>query len=404
MARIALAFIFAVFFGAAASAQTPFAPAVIVNDEPITYYDIEQRARILATGGMQPGPQLNGFALEQLIDDRLRVQAGDEIQITATNEELASAAIELAAQQGLDRAGLIERVKRGGATEAALSDLLTAQVVWRKVVNARFASRSLPSEVELDQEIELAAAGRSVSLRISEIAIVAGSRGDDAARQLADQVVARLAAGDDFAALARRYSEAATASKGGLVGWVPEAALPPDIAEGFTRIEPGQTTGAYAIPGGYSIFRLEDRRNETPDWAREAELSMVRVMVPLEQGAGEDDVEAAREEARRLGAASVCEGQEVISEEAATERLQNIRLIKLPGTVQDAVRMLGPRQASRPVRNEGSMDVFVVCDRKGGVDQEARNRIAARIQNERLNRFAEGYMQELRREAVIERR
>ena len=41
---------------------------------------------------------------------------------------------------------------------------------------------------------------------------------------------------------------------------------------------------------------------------------------------------------------------------------------------------------------------------KGGVDGEARDRLRIQIRNTRLARLAEGYMQELRREAVIERR
>ena len=46
---------------AVAQAQTAFAPAAVVNDDPITFYEIEQRARLLAIGSnASPGPELRG--------------------------------------------------------------------------------------------------------------------------------------------------------------------------------------------------------------------------------------------------------------------------------------------------------------------------------------------------------
>ena len=48
MRRITPLTIIGALLGAgAAMAQTAFAPAAIVNDDPITYYEIEQRALIL---------------------------------------------------------------------------------------------------------------------------------------------------------------------------------------------------------------------------------------------------------------------------------------------------------------------------------------------------------------------
>ena len=389
----------------AVGAQTAFAPVAIVNDSPITYFDVEQRATILRLGGGPGGAELQGAALEQLIDDRLRVQAGAALEIDASGEEIAAAATELAQRQGLDRAGLVERIQRAGATEDALIDLLRAQVVWREVVNSRFLSRATPTEVELDQEIALAASGETRSFRLSEIAVPAPPGREATAKRQVETALRELQAGGAFATVARRYSRAPSAANGGDVGFIPETALPPNIADALSAIQPGQITGILEVPGGFSLFQLTDVRVERGGLEQDAQLSLVRVMVPLDQNADDDEVAAARAQARELGENSeACIGQGVVTSDAVMERIPKSPLVQLPNSVQDAVRLLGPQQASRPVRSDGSMDVFIVCDREGGVDGEARDRLRIQIRNTRLARLAEGYMQELRREAVIERR
>ena len=41
---------------APAAAQTAFAPVAVVNDDVITYYDVDQRARILQLSGAEASP------------------------------------------------------------------------------------------------------------------------------------------------------------------------------------------------------------------------------------------------------------------------------------------------------------------------------------------------------------
>lgn len=405
MARLALTWFLALILSAgAAIAQTAFAPAIIVNDDPITYYDIQQRAKILEIGGAPVGPETNAVAAEQLIDDRLRLQAGRRLQITASGDEIAEAATELASRQGLDRAGLVERVVRFGGSEEALIDLLRSQVIWRKVVAARFGSRAAPSEAELDQELALAAADKTRSFNLSEIIIV-GDAGEAEVQRKLEAALSALDSGQSFEDVARRFSESPSATEGGAIGWVPENSIPANITAALTDIQPGTITAPLPVPGAVTLFRLNDRRVDASPLASDAQFSLVRLMVPLDENADDEAVAAARAEARKLSESSRgCDALPELSEEAAMERIPRSPLIEFPTSVQDAIRLLGPQQASRPVRNRGSMDVFVVCDRQGGVDQAVRDQLRGQIMERRLNRFSDGHLQELRRQAVIERR
>jgi len=82
------------------AAQTLFRPVAVVNDSAITGFDLAQRAQILvALGFTAASPDsLRAEALDQLIEDRLKIQAGREIGIRPT-EEMIEAGIEAFARQ-----------------------------------------------------------------------------------------------------------------------------------------------------------------------------------------------------------------------------------------------------------------------------------------------------------------
>lgn len=399
-----LAMVFAAL-ASCVSAQTAFAPAAVVNDDPITFYEIDQRARLLAIGSnAAPGAELNNAALEQLIDDRLRMQAARQAGLDASPAEISAAADELAGQQGLSRDQFIEGIAQSGVSEDTLIDLLRPQVAWRSLVTRRFASRSTPNDSEVDQEILLAANGRSRTFRLSEIALPIPEGREQQAQAIIDRVTEELASGASFAAVAQRFSRSPSAQQGGDVGWVPESRLPPEIAAVIGALQSGQITGALPVPGGVSFFKLENQRSEAPPWAQPAAVSMVRIALPLTENASAEEIAEVRERAAELaGGAQGCKGLPDLGDAEAI-RVTKRPLSELPGNVQSAVQLLLPNQTSRPVRSAGSMDVFVMCERSGGVDGQARQQLFEQIRNTRLARFAEGYLQELRREAVIERR
>ncbi|WP_340108764.1 peptidylprolyl isomerase [Pikeienuella sp. HZG-20] len=398
--RTAAGVLAALLFAAVAAAQTAFAPAVVVNDDVITYYDVEQRAKLLQLNGAPPGPELNNAALDQLIDDRLRAQAGARFKQTADPEEMNAAVAEFAQRAGVDPATFLAKIKQAGIDRAALDTLLSSQIVWRELVNGRFGSRATPSEVELDQEIALAASSQTRSYRISEIALPAGRGQEAEARATIERILAELRRGTDFAKLARRFSRTPSAKNGGDVGWVPETMLPPELAQIIAQTPPGGVTPPFATPGGVSIYRVADSRDETPPWARESQVSLRRISVPIAGDAAAAETKAAALKAETDGCASLPD----LAGEATVESIDRTPLNALPAPVRDAVQLLQTGQTSGPVRAENSVDIYVVCERVGGVDEQTRAQLRDQIRSRRLNRLADGYLQELRREAVIERR
>lgn len=90
---------------------------------------------------------------------------------------------------------------------------------------------------------------------------VDADRTDAAARALADEIAGRLAKGEDFAALAARYSgDPGSANRGGDLGF----AAPGNYVEAFDKalfaLKAGETSAPVKTEFGYHIIRLEELR------------------------------------------------------------------------------------------------------------------------------------------------
>jgi len=89
------------------------------------------------------------------------------------------------------------------------------------------------------------------------------ARTEEAAHEKANDLIKKLAAGGDFAALARAESEHQTASKGGDLGVVPinspQVQIPAEIKAAVAKLQPGQVSEPIHISGAFLIIKLESR-------------------------------------------------------------------------------------------------------------------------------------------------
>lgn len=99
---------------------------------------------------------------------------------------------------------------------------------------------------------------RHILLRPSEIQSLDGARGTLLALRT------RIAAGEDFAALAREHSEdSASASQGGDLGWVEPKALVPEFEEAMNALAPRELSEPVRTPFGVHLIQVLERRQQT---------------------------------------------------------------------------------------------------------------------------------------------
>ena len=251
---------------APAQAQTMFRPVAVVNDSAITAFDLAQRAQILGILGFPAADQevLRAEAMDRLIEDRLKMQEGARLGITAEDDMISAALDGIAKRVRVSQEEFMKGMQSRGVTEQALRDMVSADVIWQQVVRARFNRRIDPGEAEIDAEIGEMQARGNVSYNVAEIGLPMRESGRTEAqtRELANKLYEQLNQGADFNALVKRYSRAPSAARGGVVGWVESARLPPDIADTLAGLQPGQIALPVEVSGGISILKLLDVKTE----------------------------------------------------------------------------------------------------------------------------------------------
>ena len=253
----------------AAPAQTMFRPVAIVNDSAITGFDLAQRARILIALGFPTASAdaLRAESLDRLIEDRLKLQEGARLGLTLQADGIDDGIDEFASRAGLSADEFRAAMSTQGVTDQALTDMISAEMVWRQLVRGLFAGRSRPGDAEIDAEIALVQQRAGISYRVAEIGLPTGDAGRSSAetRALAEKLYVSLSQGGDFAAAVRTHSRAPSAARGGEVGWVSTAQIPPNFVEILSELSPGQVGRPLTVSGGIMILKLIDKRTDAAD-------------------------------------------------------------------------------------------------------------------------------------------
>jgi len=141
--------------GVAAVTAQEVSIKILVNDEPISDYDIDQRERFLAISTQQqPSPALKKQAADMLIDERLQIQEGRKVSVAASEEDVTAIITDMAQKNNLNVEGLATALGKAGVNIKTLKDRIRAELVWRETVKKKFRRDIQIAEVDVDQAME----------------------------------------------------------------------------------------------------------------------------------------------------------------------------------------------------------------------------------------------------------
>ncbi|MEO0383339.1 MAG: peptidylprolyl isomerase [Pseudomonadota bacterium] len=133
-----------------AAAQSVYT-AVLVNDVPISNYDINARTALLRLQGASSAQASSG-AENELIDEALQRAEARRLGISVTQAELDQALQTIASRSGLSVSQLGQALGQRGVNLATLRSSIEAQILWDQVIRARFQAT-----VRVDEQDVLAA-------------------------------------------------------------------------------------------------------------------------------------------------------------------------------------------------------------------------------------------------------
>jgi peptidyl-prolyl cis-trans isomerase SurA len=392
-----------------------YRPSATVNGEIITATDIEQRMALIrvANNNMElPADQeqaLRQQVFSNLIDEKLQIQEAKAAKIDIDEKLVDDQFARLAARFKQSPDQFAKYLASKGSSAGAVKQQIRGEYAWDRLLQRNIQSSTNVSTEEVEAIVKQMNESKGLDeFHLGEIYLSATPETAAAVAENAQKIIQALQAGGSFQAYARQFSEASTAVVGGDLGWVKAAQLPPTMAEAAAQMAPGQLVGPVEVPGGISIMLMIDRRQVLTADPRDAVLSLKQVSLDFPAGTTEAQAtdlagkfaEATRAIAGCGGADSVAAalGAHVVSRD-------NIQMRALPPPLQATLASMQIGQTTQPfgAANEG-ISVLVLCGRDMPQTATAPDlqEIENRLLEEKVNKRAQRYLRDLRRDAVIE--
>lgn len=388
--------------------------AATVNGKPISVYDLVHRMRlVILTSQLPDTPEtrqrLTSQVLRNLIDEALQLQEAERLKITVSDSEVDALLVRLNKQNGVAPGSIEKMLERNKIDINVLRTKLRAEKAWMMVIRKQIRRQVAISSEEVDEELARLRLVRHLPRhRVAEIFLpVDGISNDTQVRELADRLMQQLRSGAKFSALAREFSQSASAAVGGDLGWVTQGQLDSELEHEIATLRPGQIAGPIRTLAGFYILRLLDRSEGSQQASDSSTVDYVQLLLPVAADADAD------KRARALSVASeirdevsnCAEMQNVYPEYPSIKKSEHksVSLMSLPIELRKSVAMLKKNETSEPIPLEKGITLVTVCDRKDDdTGLPSRSEIRQRLGDRRLNMLIQRYMRELRRTAIVD--
>ena len=387
-----------------------------VNEHPITNYDVEQRARFLefATNIQitdENRDRVYEDALQLIIDDKLRLAEAKDMIPEVESAVLPEARNFMNQNFGDgNRSGAIV-LREAGIDPMTVQQKYTSDLAWSSYISGRFQEKFSNIEMMIDEELErIKLNAAKPQIQLGEIVLAPGQSRDLAQTgALAKEIVAAVRKGASFAEIARQYSAAGSASRGGNIGWVMIEKLPKMFRDGLDGKTSGQVTDPILLDGAYYILRHTGERKDGFVDNSQSMVWLARAILPVPADATDADrLEAAAKVSRDTSGITDCDAMEILNTEygsGAFARLDEMLVADMAPQMQQLIASLETGKPSEPLAFAEGVASMMICKLdKPELQLPDREEIRQVFFDRVFGSLSERQALKLRRTAVIERR
>ena len=246
----------------------------VVNDDVITRHELDERVQEVARQlqkqdtPLPPADVLEKQILERMITDMLQQQYARENGVRVDDTQLNLAITRIAQQNNFPTLGEFRaKLEAEGVDYKKFREEIRSEIIATRLREREVESKLIISEGEVDNYLankaRIGSAGEEFHL-VHILVLVpeqASAEKIQAARERAEQALAKLKDGADFAQVAAGVSDAKDALKGGDLGWRSGDSIPPLFLNELQSMKPGETSGVLRSPSGFHILRLLEKRS-----------------------------------------------------------------------------------------------------------------------------------------------
>lgn len=382
----------------AAQAQSPFAPAIRVNDRAITYYELDQRALLLQALNSPGDPQKE--ARTQLIEERLKLDAAIVAGVKVTEEMITEGIKDFAGRAKLTPEKFLEYLASKDVARQSFEDFLFAGLAWREVVRAKFSNRMSVDDTDIDKALRALNVNTSALVLLSEIFIPAPEGRENDALDLAREL-SKDQSYEEFSNNARRWSVAPTRDDGGRLEWMALTKLPPALRPVILALKPGEVTQPIPLQGAVALFQMRSIAESDYRAPSIAAIEYTTYLIP-----GGRSPEALAQAQTIMADTDTCDDLYAKAQGQPPEVLT--RVTQKPGEIPrdialELAKLDKGEFSTLLTRNNGqSLVLLMMCGRTPSVSEDAsREDLIAQLRNRRIEALATGYLEQLRADARI---
>lgn len=242
--------------------------AAVVNQELVTAGEVERRLERTradaARGGyrLPPEEELRKQVFDALIDERVIISSARDGGMKVDDAEVDRAVQSVAAQNQLSPDVLRERLRAEGIDYGRFRANLRDQIMIERLREREVYQRIRVSDEEIEQQLakQRTAAAADAEMNLAQILVSVSEGASPQAlaerRARAEQALARVRAGEDFAAVARELSEDSNRERGGELGMRPVTRLPDLFVDAVRELPVGGVAELQRSGAGFHVLKV----------------------------------------------------------------------------------------------------------------------------------------------------
>jgi peptidyl-prolyl cis-trans isomerase SurA len=408
----------------------------VVNNDVITMQELQQRIQVVEQrfaaqgqggGALPPRAELQRQVLERMIVELAQLQLAKEMNIQVDDVMLDRAVARIAEQNRMNLQQFRNELERQNVPFAAFREEIRREIMLQRLREREVDNRIQITESEIDNflagESGTSAAPQELNIAHILVRIPENASPEQIAerRRRAEQLLAQLQGGADFAKLAATSSDAAEALNGGELGWRSQERLPQLFLEAVANLAPGEVAPLVKSANGFHILKLVGKRTPsvvragastpamptsvTQTHARHILIKVNQVVSSLEAQRKLQDLK------QRLdnNAAKFEDLARAFSNDLSASKGGDLGWIYPGDTVPEferAMDALKPGQISEPIETPFGFHLIQVLERKTQDVSKERQRLAARqvLRERKIEEATEEWLRQLRDRAYVEYR
>ncbi len=405
--------------------QADFIVAV-VNSEPITNQEVQALRRRMSRDAPRGDPamadaaQLNRQALEQLINEKAQLQQARDIGIKIDEDAIDQAENNVAANNQLTLDDMRKRIAQEGLSPKTYRDQLRDQLMLARVrereVDARIRVNDLEIERYLQEQIQAQGGQAQTELNLAMILIAVPENSTEAQVKLlqerAEDVARRARSGENFASLARNFSEAADkGANGGEMGLRAADRYPELFLDTTRNLRVGGTSSLVRSGAGFHILKVLDRRQGPATLMvtqTRARHILLRPTAQMPQAQVVAQLNVLRQNIVS-GKADFASLARQLSQDGSAVQGGDLGWAN-PGMFvpefEQLMNRLGPGQVGEPLVSRFGVHLIEVTDRRNAPLSETEQRTLARnaLREKKLDEAYQTWVEDVRGRAYVEMR